>query len=146
MPSPESGQLLLIRTNTQTLFNLHTMANAINWFEIPASNFERACKFYGNLFSSDIHQQELMGMQMGFLPSGNQEVGGAVVSGPGYQPSMQGALVYLNGGDDLAETLGRVEGAGGKIEVPKTKISDEIGFMAIFHDSEGNRVALHSRG
>ncbi|MGD1845389.1 MAG: VOC family protein [Salibacteraceae bacterium] len=122
------------------------MANAINWFEIPAANFDRACKFYSDLFTSDIHHQEIMGMQMGFLPAGNQEVGGAVVAGPGYKPSLEGALIYLNGGEDLSEPLGRVEKAGGKVELPKTKISDEIGFMAIFHDTEGNRVALHSAG
>ena len=34
--------------------------------------------------------------------------------------------------------------AGGKVAVPKTKISDEHGFFAIFIDSEGNKVGLHS--
>jgi predicted enzyme related to lactoylglutathione lyase len=34
--------------------------------------------------------------------------------------------------------------AGGKVTMPKTKISDEIGFMAFFVDSEGNGMALHS--
>lgn len=34
--------------------------------------------------------------------------------------------------------------AGGKIVVPKTEISPEYGHMAVFIDTEGNRVALHS--
>jgi predicted enzyme related to lactoylglutathione lyase len=34
--------------------------------------------------------------------------------------------------------------AGGTVYQPKTQISEEHGFMAVFIDSEGNRVALHS--
>jgi hypothetical protein len=37
-----------------------------------------------------------------------------------------------------------VEAAGGKILVPKTEISPDYGFMAVFLDTEGNRIALHS--
>ena len=41
--------------------------------------------------------------------------------------------------------MNRVEAAGGKIVQPKTQISPDIGFMALFIDCEGNRIALHSR-
>jgi predicted enzyme related to lactoylglutathione lyase len=37
-----------------------------------------------------------------------------------------------------------VEVAGGRITMPKGKISDEIGYMGFFMDTEGNAVALHS--
>ena len=120
------------------------MANAINWFEIPAKNLDRACKFYSAVLSSEIHREEIMGNRMGFLPHGQDEVGGALVEGDGYEPSNEGPLVYLNGGGDLADPLGRVESAGGSVVVPKTKISDEIGYIAIFTDTEGNKLALHS--
>jgi len=120
------------------------MANAINWFEIPAKNLDRACSFYGMVLNSDIHREEISGLQMGFLPHGNQEVGGALVKGDGYEPSETGPLVYLNGGNDLADPLSRVEQAGGTLVMPKTKISDEIGYMAIIKDTEGNKVAFHS--
>ena len=56
-----------------------------------------------------------------------------------------GSLVYLNGNDDLSVMLGRVESAGGKILRGKTQISPDIGYMAVFEDSEGNRIALHSQ-
>ena len=92
-----------------------------------------------------MHTHEVMGSQMGFLPMEDQGVGGAIVSGEGYSPSSEGALVYLNGGDDLSIPLGRVEAAGGKIVMPKTKVSEEVGHVAIFLDTEGNRVAFHSR-
>ncbi len=120
------------------------MANAINWFEIPATNFDRAAKFYGTVLGAEVHSQELMGTKMGFLPSEPGQVGGAICTGDGYTPSMEGSLVYLNGGDDLSQPLGNVEKAGGKVMMPKTKISDEIGYFAIFSDTEGNRVAFHS--
>lgn len=122
------------------------MANAINWFEIPAANFERASKFYSQILDGELHYQEVMGTRMGFLPNGQDGVGGAICSGEGYEPTEKGVMVYLNGGDDLSQPLARVEKAGGKIVLPKTKISDEIGYMAIFFDTEGNRVAFHSRG
>lgn len=120
------------------------MANAINWFEIPAKNFDRAKNFYGSVFNSDLHTEKIMGIDMAFFPGGQGEVGGAVCAGEGYKPSTEGALVYLNGGNDLSDPLSRVEEAGGKVVTPKTKISDEIGFFAVINDTEGNKVALHS--
>jgi predicted enzyme related to lactoylglutathione lyase len=68
------------------------------------------------------------------------------VQGDDYKPSTEGTLVYLNGGKDLETTLSKVEAAGGKIFVPKTQISPEMGYFAVFMDSEGNKMALHSIG
>jgi len=121
------------------------MANAINWFEIPAKDLDRACNFYSQVLGGDVHQQEIGGFNMGFLPMNDQEgVGGALVQGEGYEPSDSGALVYLNGGDDLSGPLNRVVSAGGSVIMPKTKISDEIGYYALFTDTEGNKLAFHS--
>jgi predicted enzyme related to lactoylglutathione lyase len=121
------------------------MANVINWFEIPAANFERACEFYSKVLDGEIHKVDApAGMKMGFFPhSAPESVGGAIVYGEGYEPSSKGSVVYLNGGSDLSVALSRVEKAGGKIVMPKTSIG-ENGFMAHFVDSEGNRIALHS--
>ncbi len=122
------------------------MANSINWFEIPAKNFERACTFYGNILGGEIHEMQMDQMQMGFLPNWSQQdggVGGAVVAGDGYEPSDKGSVVYLNGGEDLTGALNKVEAAGGKVLMPKTSIG-ENGFIAHFIDTEGNRVAFHS--
>ncbi len=120
------------------------MANAINWFEIPAKNFDRAVKFYSTVIGGEFAQHEMTGIQMAFFPTEGQAVGGAVCSGEGYTPSAEGSKIYLNGGNDLSDPLSRVEGAGGKVVLPKTKITDEIGYMAIFIDTEGNQVAFHS--
>ncbi len=121
------------------------MANIINWFEIPATDFDRAVKFYSEVLGGEIQQQEMMGTKMGFLPmEGEGGVGGAICAGENYKPSSDGAKLYLNGGEDLSLQLSRVEAAGGKVIMPKTKITDEIGYMAFFIDTEGNNVAFHS--
>ena len=119
------------------------MANAVNWFELPASNFDRAVDFYTNILGAEMHRANMMGTDMAFFPHGEQGAGGAVVFGEGYEPTDKGAVVYLNGGEDLAAPLSKVESAGGKVILPKTAIG-ENGYIAHFIDTEGNRVALHS--
>lgn len=121
------------------------MDNLINWFEIPAADFNRSVKFYKQVLGADIEETEMFGMKMGFMPTDGANVSGAVVQGEGYTPSADGAVIYLNGGDDLQPMLGRVESAGGKVIVPKTQISPEIGYFAMFIDTEGNKMALHSK-
>lgn len=121
------------------------MENLINWFEIPATDFNRSVKFYKQILEADIQETEMFGMKMGFLPTDGANVSGSVVQGEGYVPSADGALIYLNGGNDLQNILSRVEGAGGKVIVPKTQISPEIGYFAMFIDTEGNKMALHSK-
>lgn len=74
----------------------------------------------------------------------NQGIGGAIVKGGGYIPSKHGCKIYLNGGSDLNIVLSRVEKAGGKIVMPKTFISEQLGYFAIFEDTEGNQLSLHS--
>jgi hypothetical protein len=121
------------------------MENMINWFEIPAKDIARAISFYKKILNVEIHETEMMGTKMGFLPSDGKNVSGAIVQGEDYTPTSDGAVLYLNGGDDLQNPLSRIEAAGGKIIVPKTQISPEIGYFAMFIDTEGNRMALHSQ-
>ena len=120
------------------------MANAINWFEIPATNFSRAKAFYSTIFNAELAVQEIMDNQMAFLPATENGVGGAIIQGEGYTPSAEGTVPYLNGGTDLNVVLEKVADAGGEVVLPKTQISEEIGYFAFFMDTEGNKVALHS--
>ena len=71
-------------------------------------------------------------------------VGGLFVTEKPMSLLRNGANVYLNGGKDLAVVLERMEGAGGQVMMGKTKISDEIGYFAIFADTAGNQLSLHS--
>ena len=120
--------------------------NALNWFEISVNDISRATKFYETIFGIKLQPSEMMGMKMAFFPSEdmNGKVSGGLVQGPMHKPSNDGAKIYLNGNPDLANALSKIEAAGGKVVMPKTKISDDIGFMAFFTDTEGNTVALHS--
>ena len=123
------------------------MSNMINWFEIPVANYERAKKFYEGMFNIHIHTvNDMPGTTMGFFPGEGQGVSGAIVQGEDYTPSSNGALVYLNGGEDLSHALSRVEANGGKVILPKTPISEEFGNFALFMDTEGNKLGIHSRG
>lgn len=120
--------------------------NALNWFEVSVNDMARAKKFYETVFNVKLEETEMMGMKMAFFPAENMngKVSGGLVQGPMHKPSMDGAKIYFNGNPDLADALSRVEAAGGKIMMPKKKISDDIGYMAFFADSEGNAVAMHS--
>jgi uncharacterized protein len=120
--------------------------NSLNWFEISVTDIGRAKKFYEKIFGIEMQKQEMMGMQMAFFPSDNmtEKVSGGLVQGSMHKPSTDGAKIYLNGNPDLSDALSKVEAAGGKVVMPKTKISDEVGYMAFFSDTEGNTVALHS--
>src|ERR1700744_30861 len=122
--------------------------NALNWFEIPANDVNRAQKFYETILDTKMAPlQEMMGMKMVSFPQdmGNGKASGALVESAQHKPSMDGAVIYLNANPDMQPVLDRIEAAGGKVLMPKTPISPEIGAMAFFVDSEGNKVALHSQ-
>ncbi len=123
-------------------------SNNLNWFEIPAVDIKRAKTFYETIFGIELAEQEMNGMKMAFFPweMGSGKAAGGLVQSEMHKPSMDGCVIYLNGNPDLQNALDKVEGAGGQIIMPKTQISEEIGYMAFFVDSEGNRMALHSQG
>jgi len=121
------------------------MAHAINWFEIPVKDLNRAKAFYETVLGAPMQPMEGMGMKSAFFPADLEHgsIGGCIMEGAGYEPSTKGSLVYLNGGEDLSVPLSKVERSGGKIMMPKTGIGPN-GFMAYFEDTEGNKVGLHS--
>ena len=126
---------------------MKTTENALNWFEIPVSNMDRAKKFYETIFGITMDKNEMMDRQMAYFPAENMsgKVSGGLVQSPMHKPSAEGAKIYLNGNPDLSGALSKIESAGGKIQMPKTKISDDIGYMASFVDTEGNNISLHSK-
>jgi uncharacterized protein len=124
------------------------MKHAISWFEIPTTDIDRAQNFYETIFNIKMGVMDLQQIKMRLFPLDNpmDGVGGTLVQTDGFHiPSAtKGPLIYLNGNPDLQLILDRIEAAGGKIMVPKTEISPEYGFMAVFLDTEGNRIALHN--
>ena len=122
--------------------------NVISWFEIPATDLDRAQKFYEAIFAIQMNAMDFPNIKMRMFPLEDpmNGIGGAIVDSGGFhKPSdTDGPLLYLNANPDVQFVLDKVVAAGGKILVPKMEISPEYGCMGVFIDTEGNRIALHS--
>lgn len=113
------------------------------WIEIPVSDFDQARRFYEAIFDMKVEVMDFGGFRMGVFP--HTDVGVAICQGPHYRPSADGVVVYLDANPDLQVVLERIEAAGGQVLQPKKMISPQYGYMALFLDTEGNRLALHSK-
>lgn len=121
-----------------------TMNNMISIVEIPVTDFSRAVKFYQAILGVTIQEVEMGGVTMGILPNDEGTVNVVLAKGSDYKPTMDGAVLYLQAGNDLQPMLDKVSQHGGQVIVPKTEISPEMGFFALFIDTEGNKLGLHS--
>lgn len=123
--------------------------NAVGWFEIPVTDMERAIKFYETVFDVRLSKNIFGTLEMAWFPEAESQIGSAgslVKSEKNYKPSTDGVLIYFTAqSGDLSNELGKVEKAGGKIVLQKKLISEDYGFIALVIDTEGNRIALHSR-
>lgn len=118
------------------------LTDYVNWFEIPAYDLVRAAAFYNTIYNISMEVVRNGEFVMAYFPA-EHGVGGALIQGPGCYPNDSGVLIYLNAGGDMDSILARIEGAGGRIIMPRTLIGDQAGHFALFIDSEGNRLALH---
>ncbi len=123
----------------------HAHRNALNWFEIPVADMDRAQGFYEIVLDAPL-RREAMGpaTTLAVFPYDQAGVGGCLFAAEGVRPSADGAIVYLNAGDSLDVALDRVRAAGGRIVLPRTELPEGMGCFAHFADSEGNRVGLHA--
>ena len=124
-------------------------SNMVGWFEVPVLDMERAIAFYEAVFAVTLSRNRLGPLDMAWFPWVDHLPGASgslVHHASAYKPSQDGTLIYFSSQTgDLADELARVEPAGGKVLLPKRQISPEVGFMALVLDTEGNRIALHSR-
>lgn len=117
------------------------MKSALNWFEIPVQNLERAAVCYETLLGSKLRRELFRAMPYAIFPHQEPGVGGALVQDP-QRPTGGGTLVYLDAGDALDAILARTDAARATIVLPKTAIGAD-GFIAIIRDTEGNHVGLN---
>jgi hypothetical protein len=122
----------------------NAVRTAITWFEIPATDLERAKRFYETIFETQLNVMDFGG-PMAIFPYENPGIGGCIFAGGNSHPSPHGTLVYLNAEGRLDRTLDLVMQAGGRVDTPRAKVSDDIGYVAHIIDSEGNRVGLHAK-
>jgi len=123
--------------------------NIVGWFEIPVENMERAIKFYETILGIKLDRNELGKLDMAWFPyieEGLGTSGSLVRYSEGYRPSTEGVLIYMTSpSGDLANELSKVTEVGGQVLSEKKLITEEIGYMGLFLDSEGNRIGIHSR-
>ena len=117
------------------------MAGVINWFEIPATDVSRACKFYESIIGSAFQRSPEFPDNAFF--DHTDGTGGEICRDDNSKPGVDGTLIYLNAPVSVADALSKVEAAGGKILTPLQAIGPH-GFIGIIIDTEGNRVGLHN--
>lgn len=141
-----SSRLLVLTPNT---IHMEISHNVVGWFEIPVSNMERAVKFYETVLGLKLERHQMGPLDMAWFPWLEDAPGspGSLVYHPeNYKAGTDGVLIYMTAhSGNLSEELKRVEPAGGKILNAKTYISEDYGYYALVLDTEGNRIALHSR-
>lgn len=125
---------------------MDSTTNALNWFEIPVTDMPRAKHFYQTAFGIHMEEMDMGGMLMAGFPGepGSGKVSGALVKSDN-KPSTDGITIYLNANPDMADVLERIQAEGAQILLGKTQITPEIGYMAFFIDTEGNKIGLHSQ-
>ena len=122
--------------------------NLVNWFEIPVVDMPRAMQFYEEVLSIELHREQMGPLDMAWFPwkeGAPGSAGSLVKNDEHYQPSASSGVVIYFSVDDVASALEKVTVAGGSVQQEKTLITKEIGYMGLALDSEGNRIAFHSR-
>lgn len=137
------------KTNSHAAINKsisksNNMQNLVSIIEIATVDLKRAIGFYQSIFGVSIQEAEMGDVKMGIVPNAEGTVNVVLANGPDYIPTTTGTVIYWYGGDNLQFVLDKVEPNGGKIIVPKTEISPEMGYFALFIDTEGNKMGLHS--
>lgn len=121
----------------------------VGWFEIPVTDMQRAVAFYETVFGYTLQRQPMGELDMAWFPwseTGMGAPGSLICHKEYYKPSAEGTLVYFTSpSGDLANELAKVAAAGGVVLQEKTLITEDIGYMALLLDTEGNRIAIHSR-
>lgn len=121
------------------------MNSVINWFEIPVHDLDRAVAFYEPVMAVSLRREKMAGAELAVFPHEDPAPGGALIKFEHFAPAGQGCILYLNT-TDLAATLERVDKAGGQCVFGPQELSEGIGAIALFVDSEGNRIGLHQPG
>jgi predicted enzyme related to lactoylglutathione lyase len=121
-----------------------TATRAIDWFEVPVRDLDRAQSFYEAMLGISLRRETIGPNRIAVFSYGEQAVGGCLIAGSGHEPGACGTLIYLGAGPSLDATLTRAVAAGGRITTPRTDLPGDMGSFAHIVDSEGNRVGLHA--
>ncbi|MEI9919824.1 MAG: VOC family protein [Bacteroidota bacterium] len=120
------------------------MKKIFSYVAIPANDFERAFQFYSKITDELITRNKSIPFPMAYFVDEHNNNVGHLFQLTGFNPSADGPIVYMELAKDLDETLRKIEAAGGRVIMPKTMIAPQKGYWALFLDTEGNKLALHS--
>lgn len=122
------------------------MDKAISWFEIPATDLDRAQKFYETILNIKLNRTSMGGEELGIFPYDREggATGGALIGAGSEKPSTDGTVLYLHSKDDIATVLECVPAAGGRVTKGRIELLNGIGAIAWIADTEGNRVGVHA--
>lgn len=128
---------------------MKTLKSLVSWIEIPVADMNRAKKFYESILQVKLQDATFgNGLAMAFFPVEQTGIGGALCCMEAYyKPSENGVTIYLAADPNIDDMLNLIEKAQGKIIQPKKQISENAdhGHMALFTDTEGNRIALYEK-
>jgi uncharacterized protein len=120
------------------------MSGPFSYVAIPVEDLERALLFYSTVTGGPINRNPQAPFPMAYFVNTSGENVGHLFQAPGFKPSSDGPILYLELADDLDDSVKKVLQAGGKILMSKTLIGPGKGYWALFLDTEGNKLALHS--
>lgn len=122
------------------------MTKAISWFEIPATDLDRAQHFYDTVLAVKTQRTNMGGEELAVFPYDreNGATGGAIVKAAQAGSANHGTVVYLYSHDPVETVLERVTSAGGEVAMPRTELPNGIGVIATIVDTEGNHVGIHA--
>ena len=120
--------------------------HALNWFEIPVRDLDRAQAFYESLLGAPLRREAMGDKTLAVFRYDDTGVGGCLMTGEGTPaPTADGTLVYLNAEPSLDAAIARVQRAGGRLATPKVQLPGDMGAFAHVVDTEGNRIGLHAQ-
>jgi predicted enzyme related to lactoylglutathione lyase len=109
----------------------------ICYLEIPANRAEDSARFYSDIFGWEVRERG--DGNLAFTDTGG--VGGTWVKEADRTPDERTRTYIMV--DSIAESLKRIENAGGRVVTPRTDIGASGGAFAVFTDPVGNEFGLY---
>ena len=109
----------------------------ICYLEIPAKTAQASAAFYSSIFGWTVRRRG--DGELAFDDTGG--VSGTWVKESDRTPDERTRTYIMV--DGIAETLKRIEAAGGRVLTPRTEIGQGMGAFAVFKDPVGNEFGLY---